>query len=158
MRDFGLTKKAEPPGTCDMKPLKSLRTTESANPGWLRRLVRQRHVSATKTYARNAWARLGVKWAKLRLVTAYNLLKVSNARLKLRILILEFRIRRLILGESLWVCIHNFMCAKKINVNELPNVPKLSHGGEPALEKQNKAATAVGSSALLGHMVEFHKS
>ena len=37
-----LTKKAEPPGTCDMKPLKSLRTTDSANPGWLRRLVRPR--------------------------------------------------------------------------------------------------------------------
>src|ERR1039457_3083045 len=26
-----------------MKPLKSLRTTASANPGWLRRLVRRRH-------------------------------------------------------------------------------------------------------------------
>jgi hypothetical protein len=39
-----------------------------------------------------------------------------------------------------------------------PNVPKLSHGGKPALEKQNQAATAVGSSALLGHMVKFHKS
>jgi hypothetical protein len=37
----------------------------------------------------------------------------------------------------------------------LPNVPKLSHGGKPAHEKQNKAATAVGSSALLGHMVEI---
>jgi hypothetical protein len=37
----GLTKKAEPPGTKTMKPLKSLRTTDSANPGWLRRLVRR---------------------------------------------------------------------------------------------------------------------
>ena len=43
-----LTKKAEPPGTCDMKPLKSLRTTDSANPGWLRRLVRHRRMSKTE--------------------------------------------------------------------------------------------------------------
>ena len=44
-----------------------------------------------------------------------------------------------------------------INV-KWPNVPKLSHGGKPALEEQNKAATAVGSGEVLGHMVEFHKS
>jgi hypothetical protein len=75
-------------------------------------------ISSVKSNASNGWSWLCGQWAKLRLIAAYKLLKVSNARLKLRVLVLEFRIRHLILGESLWVCIHNFVCAKKLNADD----------------------------------------
>ena len=73
-----------------MKPLKSLRTTESANPGWLRRLVRQ-HVSL-----QNIIMVLTLVSLMADLITVTELVRLTNRRdsLELRVTALENLIAR----------------------------------------------------------------